>query len=228
MPAYKRYDSVREAAYVVFMRHGERNQDDSDFGLTPDGHNRARYLAKCVPRSPSAAFPLGPPTRLMASVRGANASHRPYDTLVPLSAALNLSIQREPMMDIYAPLKALHTLAGGDTLLVSWQHWFLPRMIAALQPPEPQLLQQYPRSCPDTDWEEPAYTRGDLGDGDCYGVVWQLTVARPRGDASAPWQAVRFAQLQQGFHGEADGACADGFAPIAWGVHADWTNRYRG
>jgi hypothetical protein len=46
----------------------------------------AADLDKCVARSPSVGFPMGRPTKLLASTRGGEAySTRPVDTLRPLA-----------------------------------------------------------------------------------------------------------------------------------------------
>ena len=208
-------DGPRETAYVIFVRHGERGLDKSDNGLTDDGKARAMYLDKCIAKSPSIAFPLGHPTRLLASTRGPSGSHRPYDTLAPIARRFNVSIELADMMEIYSALEAVPTLKPGDTMLVAWQHWFMPRMIAALDPPTPVLINKFPPACPSEEWVEPEYAKEEDGTGDCYGVIWQLALSRPLGDENAPWQSVSFAQMHEGFSGKADGPCAAAMSPIA-------------
>ena len=91
----------------------------------------------------------------------------------------------------------------------------MPRMIDAFKPPTPRLLSKFPPTCPGREWEEPEYTKEEDGEGDCYDVVWQLTLTRPKGDVGAPWQTVSFAQLHMGYGGEPGSPCAEGFAPLA-------------
>ena len=91
-------------------RHGERGRDKSENGLLYTGTERAAYLDKCIARSPSAAFPLGPPTRLLASTRGKDGSHRPYDTLEPLARRFNLSIETADMMEASRTTASSHML----------------------------------------------------------------------------------------------------------------------
>ena len=166
LPRYHTADGLRETAYVVFMRHGERGPDKSDNGLTTDGTNRAIYMNRCITDSPSVAFPNGPPTRLLASTRGKTGSHRPLDTLTPIATRLNLSIETADMMEIYSPLELLPSLKPHDTLLIVWQHWFMPRMIAALQPPTPTVIPKFPQNCPGIEWKEPDYAQeADVSDG---------------------------------------------------------------
>lgn len=86
-----------EYALVILIRHGERYQDKRDIHLAPAGYERAAYIAKCVGDRTirTMAFPLGPPDRLVASVRPPNAkgldeSVRPLETLEPLSKYVSL------------------------------------------------------------------------------------------------------------------------------------------
>jgi len=206
-------DGAVDVAYLVFIRHGERSQNTSETGLTRDGAQRAEYLSRCVERSPSLAFPIGPPTRLLVSHR--NMSNRPHDTVAPLARRLRLKIETADMMHIYAPLDVLRELTAGETLLVVWQHWFLPFLINALDLPHGGMkLTDFPDHCPSRHWNEPNYTRGPDGKGDCYGIMWQVALHRPVGDSDTPWQPVRIAQMQQGFNGRADSPCEEGVAPV--------------
>lgn len=90
-------------------------------------------------------------------------------------------------------------------------------MIAALYPPTPRLLKGFPEACNTTEWAEPEYTRETNG-GDCYDVVWQLVLTRPKAMPHEPWQTVTFTQMHMGFGGAADSPCAEGFAPIDYNV----------
>lgn len=60
----------------------------------------------------------------------------------------------------------------------------------------------------------PPLARAAQGTGDCYEVIWQLVLNRPIGDETAPWQTVSFAQMHQGFNGQADGPCSEALAPL--------------
>ena len=208
-------DAVKEVAIVVLTRHGERPVDKDFRHLTPEGVVRAKYMAKCIPRAPSVAFPFGPPTRLLASLRGD--SDRPMESLEPVAKALGMDvsdIENADMFDVYAVNKLLPTLIAGQTLLVSWQHWFLPRIIQALDVPTPFLLKGFPGACNTTEWYEPDYTRQTNG-GDCYDIVWQVVFEREKG-SNKPWQAVTYSHMHMGFGGEADSPCSEGFSPIQY------------
>jgi len=204
------YDGLHDVAVVVFTRHGERSADKVSVDLTPEGYTRAMYLGKCVSDQPSVAFPFGAPTRLLASLR--DTSKRPVETLTPLARRLGLVIETADLMDIYALNRMIPTLEPRDQLLVSWQHWFLPRMIAALYPPSPRMLRNFPEACNTSEWTEPQYAREGSG-GDCYDIMWQLMLVRPKGQ-TAPWQAVTFNQMHQGFGGASDSPCMEALAPI--------------
>lgn len=204
-------EGEKDIAIIVWTRHGERSADKDDIHLTPEGYERARYMNKCIDRKPSAAFPLGAPTRLLASVR--DDSVRPTESLIHIAEKLDVKLETADMMDIYAVNEVVPTLKPRDTLLVSWQHFFLPRMMKAMYPPSPIYLRGFPDACPTTEWVEPQYTRETNG-GDCYDIVWQMVLTRPKDDASAPWQAVTFNQMHMGFAGTVESPCAEAFAPI--------------
>ena len=72
------------------------------------------------------------------------------------------------------------TLKAGDTLLVSWQHWFLPRILNSLDPPSPRLYEKWPEKCRSREFTEPTDAQEPDGTGDCYGIIWQLLMTRPR------------------------------------------------
>ena len=213
LPTFAPVDGLRDVAIVVFTRHGERSPDKDNVHLQPEGFVRAGYMAKCMGhRQPSVAFPFGAPTRLLASLRAD--SKRPVETLTPIANKLHLEIETAKMMDIYAVNKLVPTLKAGDQLLVSWQHWFIPKMIQALYPPTPKWLERFPKSCNTTEYLEPGYTREGT-DGDCYDIIWQLVLTRPKGATDAPWQTVTFNQMHEGFAGTIDSPCIEALSPIA-------------
>lgn len=123
-------DDVRDIAIVVFTRHGERPVDKDDPHLTKEGFVRAEYMNKCIDTKPTVALPLGAPTRMLASLR--DDSKRPVETLGPIADKLGVKLETDDMMNIYAANEIIPTLQPNDQLLISWQHWFMPRMISAL------------------------------------------------------------------------------------------------
>ena len=211
VPSFYPTDGTHDVAYVVFTRHGERGIDKDDKDLTPEGYVRAAYMNKCIDRAPTVAFPLGAPTRMLASLR--DDSNRPNETLYAISTKLGVALEYADMMDIYAVNRLVPSLQPGDQLLVSWQHWFMPKIIAALYPPTPWLLRGFPSTCHTDLYEEPQYTRETNG-GDCYDIVWQVVLTRPKARPQDAWQAVTFNQMHMGFGGAADSPCAEAFATI--------------
>ena len=94
---------MAEFALVNLIRHAERylKTDVPDIHLAPVGYERASYIGNCVGNAThrTLAFPLGPPSRLIASVRppskdGSGESDRPYETLLPLSRKVCLLCSR--------------------------------------------------------------------------------------------------------------------------------------
>ena len=53
----------------------------------------------------------------------------------------------DPLRSVYAIEERIGSLVAGDTMLVAWQHWFIPALIATLDPPSPLLMQRFPKSC---------------------------------------------------------------------------------
>ena len=114
---------------VNLIRHAERYQDKRIITLAPDGYERAGYIAKCVGNATARtlAFPLGPPTRLMASVRppkhGIGESIRPFETLLPLARTLSLPIANYlDMHDVGGFVQFVQGLQAGETLCVVRAH----------------------------------------------------------------------------------------------------------
>ena len=204
-------DGVKDYAVIIWTRHGERSDNKTDIHLTPEGYERARYMNKCIGREPSVAFPLGAPTRMLASVR--EDSVRPTESLQAIAKKLDVKLETADMMDLYAVNELVPTLKPRDQLLVSWQHYFLPRMMKALYPPSPIMFKGFPNACPTTEWVEPEYTRETNG-GDCYDIIWQMILTRPKDTPDAPWQTVTFNQMHMGFAGTATSPCAEALSPI--------------
>ena len=228
-----------EIALVNLIRHAERGADKSDPGLTADGKLRAMYLAQCIggATEPTLAFPLGPPTALLASERFfPDYSTRPHDTLRPIQESLQLSagIELMPSLDFESVEQRVQELTPGETLLVAWQHDFVPSLVSLLRPPTPVVVDTFPFECNLSYYQEPEYTRSTLpGASSCYDVIWQVMLQRPKKEQQRrqlglkeeekeeeearqePWRAVSFAQLHQGFAGKAHDTCREALAPIS-------------
>ena len=214
-----------QLALVNFIRHGERDQNPLNTGLTVHGKLRAEYLGRCIGSAmePSLAFPLGPPTALLGSVHyGQKVSTRPADTLQPIQDVLRLSggVELASGVNVSHVERRVQRLQPGETLLVAWQHDYIPELVNALHPPAPKILETFPSECNSTHFQEPAYTLNDPG-GSCYDVLWQVVLQRPEpkelDEAAKRWHAVSLTQLHQGFAGEgAHGTdCREALAPLA-------------
>ena len=223
---------VHEIALVNFIRHGERNQNPADTGLTAEGKLRAAYLGRCIGSAsdPSLAFPLGPPTALLASVHESphasspiKISTRPADTLQPVQDALKLSegVQLARALNISSVEKRVQELSPGETLLVAWQHDYIPMLVNSLRPPAPTLFKTFPLQCNSSHYQEPYYTLNDPG-GSCYDILWQVVLQRPQprlGEAARKWHAASLTQFHQGFAGDSLDSfeCREALAPMASG-----------
>lgn len=156
-----------EWALVNIIRHGERTDNASNPHLSFHGVRRARYIARCASQSdPSMAFPLGPPTHLLASLRPEK-SVRPLETLEPLAAELDLHLGNNVnMADTERFIQFVHGLPSGATALIAWQHWWITWLLKAVYPNAPA----YPDYCPYSQWSDlPEYTHGR-----CYDIVYQV------------------------------------------------------
>ena len=199
----------QQFAVVNLIRHGERNNNHSDIHLTHEGRHRAAYIARCVgeARHRTMAFPLGPPTKLLASERPGSAtkkaSNRPIETLEPLSAKMGIPLDLFHFKDINEFDNYVHSMQPGSTLLVSWQHKKIAKLAASVDPgglsPD-----RWPYECNFTQWSEPGPHRAvramhcrssgcsmpdsplrsgyttEVEDAidNCYDVIWQLLLWR--------------------------------------------------
>lgn len=132
---------------ITLIRHGEK-PDEHDptkppFGvdatgaqnphsLVPTGWQRAKALAALFAATPVRA-PFVRPTMLVApDYAGAEAEHRPYQTLMPASALLGLPIQTPIPEDAEAELAGLLTQLDAADVLVCWEHHRIPTIVAGL------------------------------------------------------------------------------------------------
>jgi len=198
-----------EWALINLIRHGERSANKSNVHLTHSGYARSQYIAQCVGDTPSLAFPLGKPTAMIASLRPED-SERPLETLKPLSEKIGLSVDNHiEMADVDKVHEYVQSLPAGGTLLLSWQHWFIPLIARSFETGAKGLAPQlWPSSCDYSEWTEPTYTNDA-----CYDAIWQIVLYRD--DSGHPWRAQAFAQMHMGFGGLADSPCASALYPYS-------------
>ena len=209
--------SAHEWAIINMIRHGERSPNKTSIHLTMDGYARSEYIARCVGDVPSLAFPLGGPTALIASVR-AESSVRPLETLKPLSHKLGLPIDNTiDMADVAKVHEYVQSIPSGGTLLLSWQHWFIPIIARSLETTSTGLAPPlWPDKCDYSEWEEPTYTSGA-----CYDAIWQIILFRER--EGQQWRSQAFSQMHMGYGGRADSPCMSAMYPFS--NPASWKQR---
>jgi len=209
--------AAEEFALINLIRHGERNNNESDPHLTREGEHRAMYIARCIGamEHTTMAFPLGKPSRLLASLRpgglggGGKASHRPAETLQPLADEMNLPLDTMHFADYDEFHNYVHNIEPGSTILVSWQHKKISRLVALFDPGG-LAPDRWPYECNFTQWSEPSYTTEDAVD-NCYDLVWQLVLWRT--SSTGHWRTRVFSTMHMGFGGNPDAPCESAFKP---------------
>lgn len=124
---------VLPPATIYLIRHAEKPTDKRP-DLTQQGFLRAALIPNLFTASAgNSRTPLARPDFIFATARSKN-SNRPFETVMPLSAALNEPISNEILDDDYPNLAKL-LLGGqfaGKVVLVSWHHGKLPDLTTAL------------------------------------------------------------------------------------------------
>ena len=120
-------------ATVLLFRHAEK-LTDGRIDLAPAGFARAKDLPEVFLPSAGGATPKFPRPDALFATHQSKHSNRPFETIQPLSQALNLPINTDFADDDYASLAKL-LLSGqyaGKIVLVAWHHGTLPQFAAAL------------------------------------------------------------------------------------------------
>lgn len=124
---------VQPPATVLLIRHAEK-LTDGGIDLAPAGFARAKDLPQLFLGSNAGTAPKFPRPDALFATHQSKHSNRPFETLEPLSQALNLPINTDFEDDDYAGLAKL-LLSGkyaGKVVLVAWHHGKLPQLAAAL------------------------------------------------------------------------------------------------
>jgi len=133
---------LAQPAQVLIIRHGEKPPEKSAVSLSLKGRERAMALAPYLTSTPE-LLRHGLPAALFATkITLDDPSHRPQETITPLSKYLNLPIQADFIDQEYAKL-AQHLLTQpeyrGKAVIICWNHTYIPQLTAALgvrpQPP---------------------------------------------------------------------------------------------
>lgn len=207
-----------EWALVNIIRHAERSAEHSSQNMTLDVNRRAEYIARCVGSgTPCLAFPLGPPTKLLASLK---TDKRALETLEPLAQKLHLPIDKKILHNStkdFSEYLQQH-VKSGDTLLVAWQHWLIPLLSKTLDPNGlADKSFPFPTQCSVRETIELTYTRDK-----CYDLITQMQLHRH--NATTPWRIEAYTHMHMGFGGQAGSPCASAFVahsnPSGWKMSA--------
>jgi uncharacterized protein YbjT (DUF2867 family) len=135
-PLFGQSSAPQPPATIYLIRHAEKLTDGRE-DLSWHGFVRAAaiprlFLSPVFPGEPQRTL-LSKPEFLFATAPSKH-SNRPFETIMPLSSALNLTISNGIANDDFAQLAAL-LLSGkyaGKIVLVAWHHGNLPKLAAAL------------------------------------------------------------------------------------------------
>ncbi|OWK35028.1 histidine phosphatase family protein [Fimbriiglobus ruber] len=129
---------------VLVIRHAEKPPaDDMSVDLNAAGKARAKNLFKLFEKSPSRPDPFPKPDFIFATKNSKN-SHRPVETVTPLSEKLRLPIEHQSKNEGFAQLA--NELFGqakysGKIVLICWHHGEMPDLVTSLkaEPVPPKL-----------------------------------------------------------------------------------------
>jgi hypothetical protein len=126
---------------IVLIRHGEEPSDIGDPHLSKDGRARAKAFVEFMTHDP-AMIRLGKPAAIFATeTTKDNNGQRTQETVAPLATTLRLRVLTPYHSKDYDKL-AKRVLSdpslAGKTVVVCWNHEWLPQLAAALGvTPEP-------------------------------------------------------------------------------------------
>ncbi len=118
-----------DSGQILLMRHAEKSDDPRDPDLSPAGRERAQRLIAYIPTT------FGAPDFLFASAFSKH-SHRPYETLEPLSNAIGVSIDKDFADQDYGALAQeieTNPQYDGKWIIICWHHGNIPSFAHALK-----------------------------------------------------------------------------------------------
>ncbi len=144
-------ETVRTPHHILLIRHAEKTGDKTDVHLSKKGNDRAAILFQLFERSPIRPEPFPKPDFIFAASNSAG-SHRPLETVTPLSTKLQLPINEafDSKLPLTADAKSPSAATGksdmfalrreifgnpkyfGKVILISWRHSTLPDLAKAL------------------------------------------------------------------------------------------------
>lgn len=121
--------------HVIIIRHAEKPEDETINTLSPEGEKRAEALVSYVKNSPDMKR-LGLPQFIFASSpKKEGSSIRSIQTVIPLSKALNVTINTDYMRDDYVLLVQellTNPKYNNKTVFIAWAHKRIVKMTKAL------------------------------------------------------------------------------------------------
>jgi broad specificity phosphatase PhoE len=114
---------------ILLMRHAEKSDDPLDPDLSPAGQDRAKKLVRYIPAT------FGKPDFLIATAFSKH-SHRPFETLEPLSKDCGVSIDASFADQDYGALA--HEIDSNQRfndklVIICWHHGNIPSLAHALK-----------------------------------------------------------------------------------------------
>jgi broad specificity phosphatase PhoE len=123
---------------VLLIRHAEKPPDtDQSIHLSDQGKKRAEALHLLFEKSKTRPEPFPKPDFLIAP-KPTNKSHRSTETLEPLAAKYELTIAADFVKeDVEKLADAIfhNPKYAGKTLLIAWNHTFIPALASTLKTP---------------------------------------------------------------------------------------------
>lgn len=173
---------------IYLIRHGEKPADPGDdeqtdtdpdpaggvdfagtpnqHSLTPRGWQRSGALAVLFTHTQSDATPLSVPGQLFAPRYGSGdtetAEHRPYQTVLALSALIAQTIRTPCQVGQEVALAHTVLASTADTVLICWEHQNIPAILDAISAAVPITPGPTAASVP-THWP-----------GKRFNLIWQL------------------------------------------------------
>lgn len=122
-------------AQIILIRHAEKPADTTDPHLSAAGRARAAGLVRFLRKDP-VVTKFGPPVALFATATTKDGDGvRTQETLAPAAGALTLPVQTPFLGKQYADLAKqilVNQAYAGKTIIVCWNHEYLPQLAAAL------------------------------------------------------------------------------------------------
>lgn len=134
-PLVRRGPEVFVPSHIVLIRHAEEPSDNQDPHLSKQGRVRADHFVEFMTHDPE-MIRLGAPVAIYATEMTNDGNGvRTQETVAPLAKVLNLDVKTPFHAKDYDKLATLilsdHALSG-KTVVVCWNHEYIPQLAQAL------------------------------------------------------------------------------------------------